>query len=326
VSALLKVDPSNYAARRRRIEIEMQRHHFRQAVWLSEALAKEQPKDTAVWGLLGDARMELGEYDQAPDAYQTMADLRPGLASYNRVAFFRFVTGDAAGAIEVMRQAIRTGSGEPENLAWCLADLGRMLLKTGSTGEAEQAFRQAMDDFPEYHPALAGLGRVQAARGRFDEAIALLLKAQARVPLPEYTAELAKLYRQTGKTELANRQIALLDLADRLDQAAGETANRNLSLAFADLGHRTARALELAEAELKVRQDVYTYDALGWALFRNGRVADAMKAMERALAQNSPEPSFHDHAAQILEAAGRVEEARSHRLRALVLNGAREIR
>jgi Flp pilus assembly protein TadD len=326
VSALLKADPASYDARRRQIEIEMQRHHFRQATALTEALLKERPKDVAVRGLLGDAWMELGEYDRASDAYQTMADLRPGLASYNRVAFYRFVTGDAEGAIEIMRRAIRTGSSEPENLAWCLADLGRMLFKTGAIGEAEQVFQQAVATFPGYHPALAGLGRIRALQGRFEDAIRLLLDAQKTVPFPEYTATLAKLYRKTGKADLANRQIALLDLADKLDQAAGETANRNLSLAYADLNHRTARALELAEAELKVRQDVYTYDALSWALFRNGKVADAAVAMEKALRQNTPEPSFHDHAAQIFEALGREEEGRTHRSRASALNPAAEIR
>ena len=109
----------------------------------------------------------------------------------------------------------------------------------------------------------------------------------------------------------------MLDLADRLDQAAGEATNRNLSLAFADLGHRTARALELAEAELKVRHDVYTYDTLAWALIKNGRTQDAAKAMETALSQNTAEPSFHEHAAQILESAGRMEEAQQYRLRSL---------
>ena len=47
----------------------------------------------------------------------------PSLASYNRIAFYRFVTGDAVGAIDAMRLAIRAGSQEPENLAWCLTDL-----------------------------------------------------------------------------------------------------------------------------------------------------------------------------------------------------------
>jgi tetratricopeptide (TPR) repeat protein len=167
VTATLKTEPTHYGTRRRQIEIEMQRHHFRQVVALAESLAKEAPKDAAVWAMLGDALMEIGDYDPAADVYQTAADLRPDMASYNRVAFYRFVTGDAEGAIEIMRRAVQAGSREVENVAWCLAELGRMLLKTGAIDEADQAFRQALALFPGYHPALAGLGRAQAEPGRF---------------------------------------------------------------------------------------------------------------------------------------------------------------
>jgi tetratricopeptide (TPR) repeat protein len=318
VARILAADPTNFEARRRQTEIQMQRHNFRKVVALATDLTRDRANNAAVWGMLGDACMEMGDYDRAADAYQTIVDLRPDLASYNRVAFYWFVTGDAEGAIDIMRRAIRSGSAEPENLAWCLADLGRMLLKTGVQDEAEQAFRQALATFPRYYPAMAGLGRVHAARGEFADAIRLLLAAQAKAPFPEYAGLLAKLYRKTGKADLERRQIALLDVADKLNRAAGETANRNLSLAMSDLGHHPDRALELAQAELKVRQDVYTYDALAWALFQNGKLEEAGAGIERALQQNSPEPSFHDHAARIFEAKGQTEKAKLHREKARV--------
>jgi tetratricopeptide (TPR) repeat protein len=316
VNSILQAEPGNYDARRRQIEIEMQRHHFQQVISLAGTLTRERPADAVLFGLLGDAGMETGDYDHAADAYQTMVDLRPNLASYNRVAFYQFVTGDPEGALDTMRRAIRAGAAEPENVAWCEADLGRMLLKTGANDEAEQAFRRALTLFPRYHPALAGLGRAAAARGQFAEATRLLLQAQAAAPFPEYTGLLAKLYRKMGRPDLANRQIALLDMNDQLDRAAGETANRNLSLALSDLRHRPERALELARAELKIRQDVYTYDAVAWALFQNGQLADAATAIDRALARNSPEPIFHDHAFRIFEALGRTQDAQRHREKA----------
>ena len=320
VAAALEVDPSNYEARRRHIEIEMHRHHFRQVVALAGALRSERSNDAAVLGLLGDAHMELGNYDDAAGAYQEMADLRPSLASYNRIAFYRFVTGDPEGAAQIMRQAIRMGSSERENVAWCLVDLGNMLFKTSATGEAEDAYRQALALFPGYHQALAGLGRIMAARGDSAAAIRLLLEAQSRAPFPEYAGLLARLFRKAGNEEQARRQIAMLDVADRLDRAAGEAANRNLAIALADLRHRTPRALELARAEVEIRRDVYTYDALAWALFRNGQTQEAASAMDKALAWNTPEPLFHEHAARIFEAAGRPQLAAQHRERVRASN------
>jgi tetratricopeptide (TPR) repeat protein len=299
VTAVLESNPSSYGARRRQLEIEMHRHRFQAVVRRADALSKERPEDAAVLGLLGDALMELGEYDRAADVYQKMADLRPGLASYNRVAFYRFVIGDAEGAIDIMRRAVRIGAADRENVAWCLAELGNMLFKTGAGSDAEQAFRQALSLFPGYHHALAGLGRLLASRGDDREAIRLLLQAQSKAPFPEYAGSLARLYRKTGRPDLAKKQIALLDVTDTLDRAAGETANRNLALAYADLEHRTGRALELARAELLIRRDVYTYDALAWAFFRNGKFVEAEAAIKKALAHNTPEPSFREHAEKI---------------------------
>ncbi len=306
IEDVLKSDPKNYDARRIRIEVALQMHRFKDVVAMTAELAKDRPGDSVVSGLQGDALMELGEYDRAADAYQKMVDLRPGLASYNRIAFYRFVTGDAEGAIEVMRKGIAIG-GLPENVAWCLSDLGGMLLKAGSIDEAEAAYRDALARFPGYHHALAGMGRVMAARGSYNEAVQYFLKAQAVAPFPEYSAMLAKLYRQTGKVDQAARQLAMLDVADKLGKAAGEAANRNLALAFADLDHHTARGLEIARAELDIRHDVYTYDALAWSLFKNGAFSEAAVAMRKALAQNTPEPQFREHAARIFEAAAARE-------------------
>ena len=318
--------PQHYEARRRHLEIEMMVHHFKQVVTMGSKLLVERPTDVVVLGLVGDAYMERGDYDRASDAYQKMSDLRPSLASYNRIAFYRFVTGDSVGAIEAMRLAIRAGSPEPENLAWCLTDLGMMLWKTGAVNEAERAFREALARFPGYHPALSGLGRVESARGRHESAIQSFLAAQSRVPLPEYAALLAKLYRQTGQKGAAAQQLALLNVADQLDKAAGETANRHLALAYADLEHRLPRALELARAELAVREDVYTYDALAWTLYRHGQLEAAAEAIRKALTQNTPEPSFYAHAAAIYQAQGRTDEAEASRKQATAINPTYDLR
>ena len=326
VDETLRQHPRDYDARRRGLEIEMMMHRFQQVVASGTKLLAERPNDAVVLGLVGDAHMERGDYDRASDAYQKMSDLRPSLASYNRIAFYRFVTGDPVGAIEVMRLAIRAGSREPENLAWCLTDLGMMLLKTGAINEAERAFREALSRFPGYHPALSGIGRVEAARGRDEAAIQSVLAAQSRVPLPEYAGLLTKLYRRTGQTAAASRQLALLDVADQLGKAAGETANRHLALAYADLEHCLPRALELARAELAFREDVYTYDALAWSLYRNGQTAAAGEAMRKALAQKTPEPAFHAHAAAIYEALGRADDAAASRKQAAALTTTYDIR
>jgi tetratricopeptide (TPR) repeat protein len=320
VESVLGSDASNYEAMRLRSEIELERHGFAQVVEYSEGLTQIAPEDPWNWGTLGDALMELGQYERAFTAYQKMLAIRANQASYNRMAYYRFVSGASKEAIELMKLAVAAGSLPPENTAWCLVELGSMYFKGGQLDAAEQAYSQALTLFPGYHSAQAGLGRVKAAQGKRQEAVDRYKRAQASVPLPDYAAALHALYLQGGKPDEAKKQIELIDVVDRLAQASGEKTNRNLAMIYADQGRRLDRALELIEEELKVRQDVYTYDALAWVLYKQKRYEDAQHAMDRALKMGTPEPGFHYHAGMIADALGRKAAAKNRLERALGLN------
>jgi len=296
VAQALARDPKDLEALILSNQIELNRHHFQKVVDNTAALVKTAPGDARLWGMMGDSLMEIGDYDRAADAYGEMLKLRPGLSSYNRVAWYRFVTGDADGAIYAMRQAVHVAGAVPENLAWCLVDLGNLYFKTGKLSEAEANFHAALEVFPHYHPAFAGLGRVQAARHQTAEAVASYSRAEAIVPLPVYAGALRDLYLEQGSTTEARRQEALLDVVDTLARANFENTDRNLAIVLADEQRHLDRALELATNELNFRRDVYTYDALAWVLYRNGKCSEAKEAMAKALAQHTPEPDFAKHA------------------------------
>jgi len=320
VAHTLTAEAANYEALRLRSEIGLERHHFAEVAGFSREMIRIAPDDAWNWGTLGDALMELGQYDDAADAYQKMMSLRPNQSSYNRASYYRWVMGDAKGAIAIMRQAIEAGSPAPENTAWCLVDLGNLYFKTGRLEQAAGTFSEALRTFPGYHPAHAGLGRVQAAQGKLAEAIENFKRAQAVVPMPEYAAALAELYERTGKKANARQQLELLDVVDRVVKANNEKTNRNLALVYADQGRKLDRALELAQAELDVRGDVYTYDALAWALFKNGRYAEAEQAAGKALRFGTPDPAFYFHAGMIASALRKQQEAAKSLDRALALN------
>ncbi len=320
LDSVLSADAGNYEAMRLRSEVEMERHHFVQVREYSEELTKITPEDPWNWGTLGDSLMELGEYDQAGKAYERMLALNPNQASYNRLAYHRFVTGNANEAIRLMTLAAGAGSWAPENTAWCLVELGNMYFKTGQLDAAERAYSNALALFDGYHTAHAGLGRVKAAQGKIAQAIAQYKRAQASVPLLDYAAALSTLYLQSGKPDEAKKQNDLIDVVYRLAQATGEKTNRNLALIYADRGEHLDRALNLIREELKVRQDVYTYDALAWALNKNKQYAEAQQAMELALKMDSPEPAFYYHAGMIALALARKPDAARLLRRALDLN------
>jgi tetratricopeptide (TPR) repeat protein len=249
-----------------------------------------------------------------------MVNMRPDLSSYNRASYYRFVAGDAAGAIEVMKRAIGAGSRSAENVAWCYVDLGNMYFKIGQVSEAERAYLSALRAFPGYYPAHAGLGRAYAAQGRIPEAIESYKRAQASVPLVEYAGALQDLYALAGQRDEARKQSEMVDMIDKMEQASGLNVNRNLAMAYADRDRKPDRALALAEKELGGRRDIYTYDALAWALYKNKKYEEAGKAKDKALELGTPEPAFYYHAGMIERALGQTDQARKHLQRALALN------
>ncbi|HJY08536.1 MAG TPA: tetratricopeptide repeat protein, partial [Bryobacteraceae bacterium] len=131
VDKLLSADPKSYVALRLENEIDMQRHEFPQVAERARELLQRNPSDAGTVGLLGDALMEQGKYQEAGNVYKRMVELSPNMSSYNRVAYHRFVTGNTAEALSWMYQAVRAGGDSPEIQAWCLVEFGDLLFKTG---------------------------------------------------------------------------------------------------------------------------------------------------------------------------------------------------
>ncbi len=306
---VLAVDAKNYEAARLRTEIALERHDFKLAAQYSKALADSAPNDSWNWGTLGDALTEMGDYDGAADAYQKMVNIRPDLSSYNRAAYFRFLYNDTDSAVKIMKMAISAGSPMAENTAWCEVELGKILLKTGKTKDAGDAFQSALRRFPNYHPALAGAAQVAATQQEWKTAVSWMLRAKQAAPLPDYSAALYDYYTALGDNKEAAKQKDFILVIDQVGQAAKEKANRNIAIIYADHDWNLDRALELARNELEVRGDIYTYDALAWALHKNGKNEEAAVAIKKAMRLETPEASFYMHAGMIESALGHKAEA-----------------
>lgn len=320
VEKALVAEPAHYESLRLRNEIALQRHEFRRVVQFSRDMIESHPSDPGVWGNLGDAYLELGEYEEAGRAYEKMFSLRPSQGSYNRAAFFAFVTGRTPAALQLMLQAVEAGSANPENTAWCMAELGDMYFKSGKIVDARRWYTEALTLFPKLHRALAGLGRVEYANGNSRAAVDAFKRAQAAVPAVEYAGGLASLYQWQGDHQHAKEQWALIDVIDKLGKSNGEAANRNLALQLADGNRQLERALQLVKAELENRQDIYTYDAQSWVLYRLKWFNEAQQASRKALRFNTAEPSFFYHAGMIESALGNRTKARELLQNALSLN------
>ena len=297
------------------------RHEFEASkAWAGKALALD-PGDNDAYGLIGDADQELGDYDAAYAHYQKMLDLRPDLASYSRGGHLLWLTGDAHNeGVRLMVKAIDAGGPYAETTGWCRAQLGLMLYSEGHQAAAEQTLKDALTTTPNNYRVLMALGRVEAGRGDYQDAIGRYEKAVAVVPQLEAVGALGDLYALTGRKADAARQFALAGQIDRLQKANGVKGGWQMSLFQANHDRDLPEALLAAREEYRTRRNVYAADALAWCLYKNGRTQEAAAMSRAALSRHTPEADFLFHAGMISAKLQDQAAARSFLSRALRLN------
>jgi tetratricopeptide (TPR) repeat protein len=300
--------------------LALSRHDFPAALeWGRRAVALAPARPAAV-GVLVDALVELGEYDEAVATAQRMVDLRPDLASYARVSYLRELYGDLDGAIEAMSLAIQAGAPTGEATAYSDVQLGNLYFAKCDLDAAERAYGRSIQRIEGYAHGQAGLARVRAARGDLDGAATLYERATARLPLPEYVGALGDVYARRGDASAAQRQYALVDVERRLLAANGVRVDADLALFDADHGMELARAVEAARGEYVSRRSVHVADILAWAELRSGDVANAARHSAEALRLGTSDPLMLYHAGVIAQATGDEARARDLLRRAHELN------
>jgi tetratricopeptide (TPR) repeat protein len=306
-------------------------HRFAEARALAQRAIELNGNDITPYALEGDAEAELGNYDRAWSLYRCLEDPANSQAENSGVLYLRqtrasseaFLKGDLEDAIEHMRRSaeISQHAGLPaESVAWSQFTLGDNYFLAGKFVQARAAYLAALQSYPGYHRALAGLGKVAAAEGRLPEAIDDYERAIRVIPLPAYAAALGDVYAKGGQAAEARKQYDLVEFIGRLNVFNRTVYNRELAIFYADHNVHLDQAVALARKEFELRHDVYTWDALAWTLFRNGQVNEAAEAMASALQLGTKDASLFFHAGLIYERIGETETARKFLDRAVALN------
>ncbi len=301
VTTSLKLSPDNMEGLKVRAWALLGQHRFAEAHALATQINAKMPDDLMTYGLLTDANIELGRYDDAEKSAQWMLDLRPGnIPALTRAAYLRELFGDIEGAIELMQSAFtRMPYQETEDRAWVLTQIGHLELVRQKPMAAEQVLQQALSLFPNYHYALGQLADVRTAQKRFPEAAELQQRRYGVAPHPENLYELAEAQSRAGMTAEAAKSYAAFEQGARAEMTGDDNANRELIAYLAGPGKKPAEALKLAEQEIARRGDVYTREAYAWALFKNGRRDEAKREMATVLAVGVQHPRVLERAALI---------------------------
>lgn len=280
-------------------------HRFAEAETLARRLAAERgaPFDH---GLLGDVLLDRGRLSEAALAYQRMMDARPDGQALARAGELRFLTGDLEGASAAFESAALAAS--PRNAgawAWIHARLATVRLAAGDLAGAAAVVARGLRATPDAHALRLARARLSLARGDAGAAVAALSDAPGTQPTVEGLWTLAEALRASGRAADAAAVEA------RLERQGAQLDPRGHALWLATTGNDPAAAVALAGAELARRGDVYSWDALAWALFRAGRLHEAQEASDHALAEGTPDPRLRWHAGAIAAARGDAAQARA---------------
>ena len=315
---VLRADPENFEALCCKASLSLTQHHFAQGLGLAEQAQQLNPNSGFVYGLLTDAHVELGHYDEAVKMADKMNALRPDLPAYARVSYLREIYGDMPGAIQAMEMAVKAGYIGLEQTEWTRVALAHLHEVSGDTTKARQYYQMALYARPGYAYALAGLGRMAAARRDYPRAIDLYQQARITVKDYAFADELTDLYRQNNQPDEANKMAKesidmLADAAQDADsnEQLGHYADRELAYAYLKT-NELDKAMEHAKIEYDRRPDnIDVNETMAWVLYKRGQYAEAQKYMQVARRTGSRNPVLLCRAGLILSKTGKMAEGQA---------------
>lgn len=308
---------------------EYSSHEFAKARDDARRLIELEPNKGYPYQYLGDALLELGDYDGAEAAFQQMEKLGGTselvrVTMEQRLARLALLHGDNAGATRHFSFALKTAKSmiEPpkETIAWCQWQLGETAFAAGNYPSAEKYYRDSLATFPDYFRSLASLGRVRAALGDMAGAIELYEKVVHILPDPNFVASLGDLYKLTERDGDASKQYELVETIGHLTALSGALYNRQLALFYADHGLKPDEAYKNAAKEYEVRQDIYGADAVAWTAIKAEKIDEAQVAIKDALKLGTKDAKLYYHAGMIANAAGNNIDAKRYLTLALKTN------
>lgn len=233
----------------------LSQHEFAQALVAGEKARAIFPQTAAIYGVLIDAHVELGDYDAAVQLSDKMVGMRPDLRSYSRISYLRELHGDPKGAIEAMDLAVKAGMPGYEQTAWCRVTLGDLQETYGDLAAAEMQYTIVLQERPDYPFAYAGLASVAQRRGELDKAMEYLDKAIELIPEVGFYEQKAGLLAEMGDVAAAEALVPEIIGMIEEDLAGGHIMDLELASVQLELAKDYDAALKAAKDAEQKRPD-----------------------------------------------------------------------
>jgi predicted Zn finger-like uncharacterized protein len=280
-------------------------------------LGQQYPKDAEVTYWSGRVQQSLGSNQAALDAYRTAIELASGrpesLKSYLALAKLESDLGELA----LASKALSDAEAKLPPSAPLFKAFGEIALSQGQFAAALERFQSALHVDPaDTHARF--LGAVALTRlGRFDEALQAFLRvSESDKDFPGLALERGRLYEESGRIEeaLKEYEAALARAPTDLDLQV------RVGCARVAAG-RPGDADTLLQQVLKERpRSGEVYHCLGRSALLQKNRADALRLLERAVALDSSQATYHLYVGMVANEVGRTNAAEDEIERALELD------
>ena len=308
LDGVLAIDPANFEALTFKSSVKMSQHQFSEARELATKAQKINPDNAYVYGVLVDANVELGNYEEAVVMSDKMQSLKPSLESYSRASYLREIYGQYAGSIEAMKMAVQAGVPGSEPYCWSKNTLGQLYETTGKLAEAELQYAGILAIRPSYAFALRGKARILKVKKEYDKALAVLDSAAKIMPEFSFHEEMAEIYALQGKTQKAQQKYA--EVVKMLDEDAqsGHAVDLELCKLYTQSGNLEL-AMQYGQKEYAKRpKNIDVNQALAWVYYQKKDLKKAQEMMQVAMRTGSKNPELLQQAGAIELALGNAAE------------------
>lgn len=256
--------------------------------------------------LYADLAFQEGQYEAARPELEKLIGENPTWDTIARLAHWHSKLGDPAQADELYEQAEEDLSAKQMlSYAWLELQRGMLDFNHGRYPEAWAHYRRAEAGYPGHWHTAEHFAEMHAAEENFAEAESILKEVIARTSKPEIQQALGELYLFTDRAEQAQPWF------DRALAAYLESMRRgdvhylhHLADFYADARLEPAEALKWAEEDMRMRPNFSTQSVMALALFRNGRIKEALLYINLVLDAGCRDAATYSFAAEAYDAAG----------------------
>ncbi len=327
VNEILKKDDAHFEALSCKATLQATAHQFTDALKTCKKAIKINPYSAYIYGVLCDANVELGNYEEAIKAADKMVSLRPDIRSYSRISYLREIFGNYDGAKEAMELALHSNIPGLEQTEWARVYLGKLNELTGNTKKAEQLYSVSLIHREHYAPALAGLARISKLKKDYPKAIEFYNEAIESQNDYAYHQELGEIFAIINQPSESAKEFDIAkDILIRHqhptteENGIGHNIDRELAQLFLAM-HEYDLAYNSAAIEYSRRpKNIDVNETLAWSCYQKKMYPEAQYYILKAIKTGSKNAELLNKTGLIFQKNNRPYLAETYFKKAMIVN------